>query len=207
MIITALQRAVVCLLVATCAFAQGNVVAITDRPEPESVEILFFRDGSGNYDYECKALARNKVSVFSRSASTSIQPETTISVATLTSIAVSTNVATATTSGAHGLGVGHRIRVSGATVDTDLGSSSSPKEYTIATVPSGTTFTFATASVADATYNESTLRFDTSAPRTNSRVWNVIRRFYTSTAVDRIISAYGSGAMDKACDSKATYFE
>jgi hypothetical protein len=72
--------------------------------------------------------------------------------ATLTSIVVAANVATATTAAAHGLWIGQKVTIAGATVDTDLNGG-----YTIASTPTSTTFTFATVSVANATYTEATL--------------------------------------------------
>lgn len=71
---------------------------------------------------------------------------------TLTSIVVAANVATATTAAAHGLWIGRQVTVAGATVDTDLNG-----VYSIVAVPTSTTFTFRTVSVANATYTESTL--------------------------------------------------
>lgn len=201
-----MKRSLIALSLCACAFGQSPVT-LTDQPAPEALERLHYRDGSSNYEYECVAKARSATSYFTRSASTSLQPGTTIATATLTSIVVLTNVATATTSGAHGLRIGARVTVLGATVDEDLGSSAVPKNYTIASVPSSTTFTFATSSVADATYNESTLYFSTQQPRSNSNAWAIVKRFYTTTYIDREFPAYGSNGMDKACDSRAAYFQ
>lgn len=72
---------------------------------------------------------------------------------TLTNITVSTDVATVTTAAVHNLVIGNPVVVSGATVDTDLNGT-----YTIATVPTSKTFTFATSSVANSVYVESTLK-------------------------------------------------
>ncbi|NQV21608.1 MAG: hypothetical protein HQ511_09350, partial [Rhodospirillales bacterium] len=60
---------------------------------------------------------------------------------------------TATTLAVHNLVIGNPVVVSGATVDTDLNGG-----YTVATVPTSKTFTFTTASVADAAYVEATLQ-------------------------------------------------
>jgi hypothetical protein len=73
-------------------------------------------------------------------------------VGTLVSIAVAANVGTATFSAAHGKIVGDKITVSGATVDTDLNAT-----YTVASVPSATTLTFATSNVTAATYTDALL--------------------------------------------------
>lgn len=65
-----------------------------------------------------------------------------------TSVAVATNVGTVTLA-AHGLSVGDSVTIRGATTDADLNAS-----YTVASVPSADTFTIATSSVSDGTYNE-----------------------------------------------------
>lgn len=190
------------------SFAQQDV-SVSEKPSREAVESRFYRDGSGNTEYICTALGTNVVSVWTRSATTSRQPRTPSSVggnATLTSIVVASNVATATTSAAHGLSVGQWVKVEGATVDTDLNSTSTDGAYKVASVPTGTTFTFSTSSVADATYNESTLKLSTTAPRTNALVWAVRKLYYTGTNVDRDAPAVGSNAMDKSCDLRADYF-
>ena len=53
----------------------------------------------------------------------------------------------------HGLAVGDIVKVSGATVDTDLNCNSA-----VATVPDEDTITITTASVSNATYTETTIR-------------------------------------------------
>ncbi len=77
----------------------------------------------------------------------------TVSGGGLTSIVVLSNVGTVTLAAAHGLTVGTYIEIAGATVDADLNG-----YYTIATVPTTTTFTIATVSVSNGTYNNSALR-------------------------------------------------
>lgn len=153
-----------------------------------SVVQLFYRDGSNNTTYICRALANQPTFSWTRSLST------------LTSIAVATNVGTVTTSTAHGLSVGNRVSFRGATVDTDLNG-----DYVIATVGSSTTFTVATVNVADATYNEATLLAYTNWPRTNATVWSINRLFYTTIYADRSSWAEGSTAYGYACDSRTTY--
>jgi hypothetical protein len=200
------------LLLAVCfgiaAFGQVGV-QISDLPVKESTEELFYRDGSSNTEYICTARGTQPTAdVWTRSASTSRQQNApaTLGQGTLTSIVVLTNVATVTTSVAHGYAVGHWVTVSGATVDTDLNNSAASGRYKIASVPNGTTFTFATSSVADATYTESTLSLSSTAPRTNALVWAIRKMFYTSTSIDRSAPAQGSLAMDKSCDSRTSYF-
>lgn len=72
---------------------------------------------------------------------------------TVTSIVDAANVSTVTTPTPHGLVVGDIVKVTGATVDTDLNANQS-----VISVPTPTTFTIASASVTDATYTETTLR-------------------------------------------------
>jgi hypothetical protein len=76
----------------------------------------------------------------------------TIAGATLTSIVVSSDVATATTSAPHGMPIGTWVEISGATVEPKLNGT-----YKITSLPTTSKFTFATASVADATYTDATL--------------------------------------------------
>lgn len=93
---------------------------------------------------------------------------------TLTSITVSSNVATATCATACGVFEGQRITVAGATVDADLNNTWT---VTSNTDPAATTFTFATANVANcsmgACSNESTLTISTSNPLTFQTYWTV----------------------------------
>lgn len=118
---------------------------------------LFFYDGSNNLRYVCTAdQDQDPTSSVKRSDST------------LTSIVVLTNVGTATTSTAHGLYVGARVTITGATVDADLNGT-----FTLLTVPSTTTYTFATVAVADATYNEATLVVTTRYPLTTNPLWAI----------------------------------
>lgn len=71
---------------------------------------------------------------------------------TVTSIVDLVNTATVTTTSPHGLVTGDIVKISGATVDTDLNGN-----YSV-TVSSTTVFTVTSASVSDATYTEATLR-------------------------------------------------
>jgi len=196
-----LLLALVCLAIP--ALAQITRVRTEEVPAVEATETLFYRDGSGNYEYTCIAKASNETSIFSRDTGSSTQPKSSIATVTLTNVVVASDVATANFSGAHGLAVGHRIKILGATVDTDLNGT-----YTIASVPGSTSLTFTTASVADATYNEAGLNISTTAPRTNSAVWSIQRNFYSGGSIDRMIWAYGSSSgFDKACGSRTAYFE
>ena len=71
----------------------------------------------------------------------------TVAGGTLTNVVVSSDVGTVTTPGTHGLTAGDVVYITGETADTDLNGT-----YTIATSASTTTFTIATASVANGTY-------------------------------------------------------
>jgi hypothetical protein len=82
-----------------------------------------------------------------------IEPQVTEDAKTVTSITDATNTATVVFPDPHGLAVGDIIKVSGATVDTDLNGN-----YAVATVASATSITFTTANVTDAAYTETTLR-------------------------------------------------
>ena len=67
---------------------------------------------------------------------------------TITTIAVATSVATLTSSAAHGLAVGDTITISGATTTSGTGSTDQTgfnAQFTVATVPTTTTFTFSVA--------------------------------------------------------------
>lgn len=165
----------------------GPDFTLSNSPPSVPWTSFFYRDGSSNLEYTCTAL--------------SIQPTYTWrrSDATLTSIAVSTNTATATFSSAHGLSAGNRFVVGGATVDTDLNGS-----YIVTSVGS-TTVVFTTASVADATYTESTLYLYTNAPQLNQLVWSIKKLFYTSTNIDRAAWAEGDTSTTKRCSTRTTY--
>jgi hypothetical protein len=198
-----MTRRLLLLAVCLCGVVSAqSAVAISDIPIKEATEERFYRDGSGNVEYICTAVATIRPeSTWTRSADSSYQPSSTVAQGTLTSIAVLTNVATATTSVAHGYSIGQWVTVTGGSVDTDLNGF-----YKIASVPSGTTFTFVVANVSDATYNEATLRFSSSAPRTNALVWAIKKFIYTGGDIDRSLPARGNLSMDKACDSRTTYF-
>jgi hypothetical protein len=75
---------------------------------------------------------------------------------TLTSIVASSSVCTATTTVVHNLLPGWKIYVSGASDSTLGGGASAPAAtWTVASVPSSTTFTFGCSGVANGTYNSS----------------------------------------------------
>lgn len=81
-----------------------------------------------------------------------IQPITVPDAQLVTSITDATATATVVTPSPHGLITGDIVKVSGATVDTDVNGN-----YSV-TVTNSTTFTFTSANVTDAAYTETTLR-------------------------------------------------
>jgi hypothetical protein len=194
-----MKRLLIGLAVCACAFGQ-QTVRTSDRPAPESTEDLYFYDGSSNLEYICTADTPSVISVFGVTAALSNQPRSSIGAVTITNIVDATNTATATFSGAHGLAVGHRIVVSGGTVDTDLNGT-----YTVATVADSTHITFTTANVSDATYTDTGLIITTTAPRSNSNVWSIKKFSYTSTSINRGRWLNGTPAGNLACDSRTTY--
>lgn len=142
----------------TVAAVTALGLAAQQTPPNNWPEVLQpFYDASGNLTYACYAKQKKPTPTFVMRSDSS-----------LTSIAVATNVATVTTASAHNLYVGARIVVSGATVVPALNAT-----YTIATVPSSTTYTFTTSGVADATYNESTLQIGTYYPLLNETLWAI----------------------------------
>lgn len=119
---------------------------------------------------------------------------------TLTDIVDSANTATATTSTAHGLRIGNPAVVAGVTTDTDLNGT-----YVILTVPSSTTFTFTTANVTDNTYTDATMTLTSTAPRSNTAIWQIQKLTYASNLVVASAWANGSPSFTNACDSASTY--
>ncbi len=176
-------------LVAIAAFSQGAPVNITSDPPPASVVNLFYYDASNNLQYVCKSPQRGPTTTQKRTDST------------LTNIVDSTNTSTVTTASAHGLYVGARVTISGATVDTDLNGT-----YTVLTVPSTTTYTITTANVGDATYTESTLVITTSYPLLTDPRWAI--QAFTYNASNYLTGSYWANASTGygiACSTRATY--
>jgi hypothetical protein len=173
---------------AASAFAQGSPVNQVSDPPPSAIQKLFYYDGSSNLQYICSSPQRNATTTQKRSDST------------LTSIAVATNVATVTTNAAHGLYIGARVTVSGATVDTDLNGT-----YTVASVPGSTSYTFTTSAVADATYNESTLVVTTTYPLATSARWAIQVFTYSGSNVTAAYWANASTGYSLACTSRTSY--
>ncbi len=179
------------LLVAMlCAAAVwGQTVNQTNDPPPTAELKLFYYDGSSNLQYICWARQNQmKDSTQKRSDST------------LTSIVVLTNVGTVTTASAHGLYIGARVVITGATVDTDLNAT-----YTVATVGSSTTYTIATSSVANATYTDAGLVITTTYPLTTAPVWAIQVLTYATTTLTGSFWARASVGYGLACTDRTTY--
>ena len=114
---------------------------------------------------------------------------------TLTSIVVATNVATVTCASACGMWQGFRVYVSGASVDADLNGA-----YTITGSATSTTYTFATANVADGTYTESTLMISTSFPLTTDSVWTITALKYNAGGnLETVVFAGNAGGSSAQC--------
>lgn len=171
-------------------WAQGSAVNQVTDPPPTAALNLFFYDGSNNLQYVCGARQFDSLTTYQSRSDSS-----------LTSIVVLTNVGTVTTANAHGLYIGARVTISGATVDTDLNAT-----YTIATVPSTTTYTIATASVANATYTESTLVIATNSPLTTLARWAI--QVLTYNGSNYLTASYWAGAStayNLACTNRTAY--
>lgn len=187
-----MKHLLILLFCMVSAMAQdGPNVNQSAGPPVSSFTSLLFYDGSGNAQYICTAKSVQPTSVFAKSSQIYLA---------LTNIVVLTNVGTVTTGVNHGLQVGNLITWSGATVDTDLNG-----VYKIATTPSATTFTIATASVANATYTESTLKFTTTAPRSSAAIWDIQYNQYDGSNNLTISQrANGVSSMTSICDNRAT---
>ena len=177
------------LAIAASMLAQdGTAVNISPSPPSRPWTSLFFYDGSSSIEYICKADAVQPPFSWTKAATT------------LTNIVVATNVGTVTFSAAHGLNPGNRIAVSGASVDSDLNGN-----YYVQTVPTASTLTITTASVADATYTEAGLVVTTSAPRTTAAIWTITKFSYSGSVptMDQT-SPHGQVCDNRAATTGAT---
>ncbi len=127
-----------------------------------------------------------------------LAPTVVVAAVGFTNIVVLTNVGTVNWT-AHGLAVGNRIVISGATVDAQLNG-----EYVIATAATDS-FTITTASVADATYTDATLTITTYAPRTGDSIWAIQKNVYSGDNVVAIEWAEGRSSANLIWTSRATY--
>lgn len=172
----------------------GQPVGIVQFNTQTPTRFLDYAGGS-NLTYLCLAPSVNQTSTpswYTYSLS--------VTGSTLTSIVVLTNVATATTVSAHGLMVGQKTTVSGST------TAALNATYVIATVPSTTTFTFTTAGVGDATYNNGPLTVSGEAPLLTSPIWSIQHFTYDgSNNLTGTQCANGScQALSNKCSDRAT---
>jgi hypothetical protein len=172
----------------SAAFGQdGNAVNPSGGPPPTAWTQRLYYDGDDRLEYICYAEGTQSRYTFRVSSST------------LTDIVDSSNTGTVTAPN-HGLTVGNLVTVEGAT-DSDLDGT-----YSVQSVVDANTFTITTANVTDATYDGSTLRIYTTAPRTSDAVWAIERLVYN---VDGLLThhQWSSGSTRKTnhvCDNRAT---
>lgn len=183
--------AIAALCLSAFAQEQDPAVSISGGPPIKSwtSQIFYTTISSADYiEYICYARTPQKSAALS-----------------ITQIVDSGTTATVTTSVAHGYSVGNQIIIAGVTVDTDLNGT-----YAIATVGSTTTFTVTSASVTDATYNNTGITSTSQAPRTTDPIWAIKKFFYTGTNMTAIRWAVKPGQANSTtsqaniCDSRAT---
>lgn len=179
---------VITVLLVAGAFAQQPVNQ-SAGPPPAAIEKQLYYDASNNLQYVCMSPQNGKRTTVQRTDSS------------LTSIADSSNTATVTTASAHGLYIGARVTISGATVDTDLNGT-----YTVVTVPTTTTYTITTANVTDATYTEATLVVATNNPLTTAAVWAIqILTYNASNYLTGSFFANAGAGYGLACTDRTSY--
>jgi hypothetical protein len=176
------------ILTAAC-FAQGgaDVNQVGAFPNSPIVTHLLY-DGSGNITFVCKSPQAGPITTQK------------VSNSTLTNIVVSANVGTVTTSAAHGLYVGARVTITGATVDTDLNGT-----YTVRSVTSSTAYTITTAAVADATYTDAGLVITTKFPLLTATRWAILAMPLNSSSLldGTVFESTGTG-YGLACSTAST---
>lgn len=176
------------------SFAQfGPEYVQSDSNSETTFTSRFFRDGSNNTQYVCKALSTQPIYNWFWAASTGN--------GVVSSIAVASNVATITFSAAHGLHGKNKIILGAATTTSLAGS------YKV-TISSATVVTITTSGVSDGNITSGTdplLVISTNAPRGTAGVWSIYQLFYTTTYVDDIEWADGTSAYINICDNRATY--
>lgn len=182
------------LILSAACFGQYAPEFVQSDSNPNlPITTLYYRDGSNNVQYVCKALSN--------------QPSYSWTWAglggtgTISTIAVSTNVATITFSAVHGLSTGNNIILGSATTSSLAGS------YKV-TVTSTTALTIATSGVSDGNITAITdpnLNINTTSARTSASVWSIYQLFYTTSYVDRKAWANGTASYINACGSKTTY--
>lgn len=180
---------VILALFALAAFGQGAAVNQVSGPPPGPIQGLYYYDGSSNLQYICYSPEVAAPTTQKRVDST------------LTSIGVATNVGTVTTASAHGLYIGARVTITGATVQTGLNAT-----YVVKTTASATTYTIATVGVADGTYTESTLVVTTTFPLATSPKWAIMVLVYNGS---NLLTSNGWAAQSTgyslACTNRTNY--
>ena len=129
-------------------------------------------NASGKTSYICYASPAAATSSFSLGAG-------------LTNIVVSSNVATLTTTANHGLVQGYTITVSGSATSALNGT------YRLITA-TGTTGTFNTAGVGDATYTDATI--STTAPLLTNPIWSIQSLQYDASSGNLISVQWANGS-------------
>lgn len=189
-----MRTIVVSLIVTILALApligqEGQQVNISGSSPISGYTDLYFYN-STDLQYACRAKSTQPTHTFIIAGSTPYA---------LTSIVVLTNVGTVTTVSDNGLKVNDKVVVSGATVDTDLNGT-----YKVATVTNSKVFTIATVSVANATYNEATLKFTTTAPLTTLPIWAIQKFTVVASQITASQWANGTSGTTQICDNRAT---
>ncbi len=177
--------------VASLVAQEGQPVNMSISAPTVGYSNLFFYSGS-DLQYICKAKSLQPTATF---AITPAAPTPYV----LTSIVVLTNVGTVTTVSDNGLKVNDRIVISGATVDTDLNG-----VYKVATVTNSKVFTLATTSVGNNTYNEATLQFTTTAPRTTMPIWSIAKFTSVTSQITASQWANGTSGTTQICDNRSS---
>lgn len=182
------------LILSAACFGQYAPEYVQSQTNPNlPITTLYYRDGSNNVQYVCKALSNQPSYSWTWGGLSGT--------GTISTISVSSNVATITFSSAHGLSSTNRIILGTATTASLSGT------Y-VATVTSTTAVTIPTSGVADGSYTVITdpnLNINTIAPRTTASYWSVYQLFYTTTYVDKQSWANGTTSFTNSCGSKTTY--
>lgn len=195
-----MKKLIIGLLAALSLYGQNTTVALS-RGNPDAAYTALYFYSTTYLTYVCRTPAFRQQSTYTWA----VTPTT--GQGTLTSVAVLTNVGTVTTSANHGLTVGNRVTIAGATVDTDLNGS-----YYVQTVGSATTFTISTSSVANATYVDAGMSLYTTAPRTTAAIWNIEKFTYDGSnnlvadqfSVGNVTGGIATTAYSFICDNRAT---
>jgi hypothetical protein len=189
------------LFLASLSFGQTSPTVALSKGNPDAAYTSLYFYSTTYLTYICKTPAFRQQATYTWAITPGVGQ------GTLTNVVVAANVGTVTTSAAHGLAVGNKVTIAGATVDTDLNGS-----YYVQTVGSTTTFTITTASVANATYTDSGMSLYTTAPRTTAAIWSVEKFTYDGSnnlvadqfAVGNVTGGVGTVAYSFICDNRAT---